>query len=70
MYRGFQRRKARVLGSNRNTKKSVAQSASRDRILIQKVDLKVDDEGDDEDLKGFKSGLKSSQCVCVELICV
>jgi hypothetical protein len=34
------------------------------------VDLKVDDEGDGEDLKGFKSGLESFQCVCVELICV
>jgi hypothetical protein len=27
------------------------------------VDLKVDDEGDDEDFRGLKSSLKSSQCV-------
>jgi len=34
------------------------------------VGLEVDDERDDEDLKGFKNSLESSQCVCVELICV
>jgi hypothetical protein len=33
-------------------------------------DLKVDDEGDHEDLWGFKSNLESFQCVCVGLICV
>jgi hypothetical protein len=27
------------------------------------VDLKVDDERDDEDFKGFKNDLESSQCV-------
>jgi hypothetical protein len=32
--------------------------------------LKVDDEGDDENIKGFKSGLSFSQHVCVGLICV
>jgi len=34
------------------------------------VDLKVDDEGDDEDFKVLKSGMESFQCVCVMLICV
>jgi len=34
------------------------------------VSLKVDDERDDEDPKGFKSGLESSQFVCVKLIFV
>jgi hypothetical protein len=29
------------------------------------VGLKVDEERDDEDIKGFKSGLESSQCVSV-----
>ncbi len=33
------------------------------------MDLKVDDEEDDEDLKGFKSGLESSQCVCQVDLC-
>jgi hypothetical protein len=32
--------------------------------------LKVDDEGDDEDLTGFKSSLSFFQHVCVGLICV
>ncbi len=34
------------------------------------MDLEVDDEGDDEDLKGPNSGLESFQCVYVGLICV
>jgi hypothetical protein len=34
------------------------------------MDLEVDVEGDDEDLRGFKSGLESFQCVCVGLMCV
>jgi hypothetical protein len=33
------------------------------------VDFKVDDEGDDENLKGLKSSLKSSQCVCRVDLC-
>jgi hypothetical protein len=33
------------------------------------VDLKVDDEGDDENLRGLKSGLKSSPCVCQVDLC-
>ncbi len=32
--------------------------------------MKVDDKGDDEDLKGFKSSLESSQCVCQVDLCV
>jgi hypothetical protein len=32
--------------------------------------LRVDDERDDEDLKGLKNGLSSLQRVCVGLICV
>ncbi len=56
---------AKFLGFNKSTKKYVAQCTSKDIILVQEVDLKVDDKGDDEDLKGFKSGLESSQCVCV-----
>jgi hypothetical protein len=30
--------------------------------------LKVDDEGDDEDPRDFKSGVESFQCVCLRLI--
>ncbi len=33
------------------------------------MDLKVDDEGDDEDLRGFKSGLESFPCVCQVDLC-
>ncbi len=57
-------------GSNKSTKKTIAQCTLKDKILIQEVDLKVDDEGDDENLKGFKSGVESFQCMCVKLICV
>jgi len=32
--------------------------------------LKVDDKGDDENPRGLKSNMESSQCVCVKLICV
>jgi hypothetical protein len=32
--------------------------------------LKVDDEGDDEDPRDFKSGMESSQCVCQVDMCV
>jgi hypothetical protein len=32
--------------------------------------LKVDDKGDDENLRGFKSGLESFQCVRVGMMCV
>jgi hypothetical protein len=31
---------------------------------------KVDDEGDDEDLRDLNNSLESSQCVLLELICV
>jgi len=34
------------------------------------VGLKVDDKGDNEDPRGLKSSLESSQRVCVRLICV
>ncbi len=30
--------------------------------------MKVDDEGDDEDPRDFKSGVESFQCVCLRLI--
>jgi hypothetical protein len=30
----------------------------------------IDDKRDDEDLRGLKSSLESSQCVCVRLICL
>jgi hypothetical protein len=33
------------------------------------VDLKIDDKRDDEDLKGLKSGLEFSQCVCQVDLC-
>jgi hypothetical protein len=33
------------------------------------VDLKVDDKGDDEDLKDLKSSLESFQCVCRVDLC-
>jgi hypothetical protein len=33
------------------------------------VDLKVDDERDDEDIYGVKSGLESFQCVCWVDLC-
>jgi hypothetical protein len=32
--------------------------------------LRVDDKGDDEDFRGLKNGLSSSQLVCVVFICV
>ncbi len=32
--------------------------------------FEVDGEGDDEDLRGPKSGLESSQCVCQVDLCV
>ncbi len=32
--------------------------------------LKVADERDDEDLRGLKKELESSQCVCVVFICI
>ncbi len=32
--------------------------------------LRVDDEKDDENFRGLKSGLSSSQLVCVVFICV
>jgi hypothetical protein len=32
--------------------------------------LRVDDERDDEDLRGLKNGLSSTQLVCVVFICV
>jgi hypothetical protein len=34
------------------------------------VDLNIDDQGHDEDLRGFKNGLKSFQCVCQVDLCV
>jgi hypothetical protein len=34
------------------------------------VGLKVDDEGDDEDLRGLKSNLQYFQCVCQVDLCV
>ncbi len=50
-------------GSNKSIEKFVVYCTSKDKILIYEVDLKVDNEGDDEDVKGLKSGLESSQCV-------
>ncbi len=67
--KGFERQ-ARFLVSNRSIEKFVAQCISRDTILVQEVDLKVDDEGDDEVFTDLKSDLESSQCVCVGLISV
>lgn len=32
--------------------------------------LRVDDEGDDEDFRGLKSGMSSSQLICVVFIFV
>ncbi len=58
------------MGSNRSIKRSTTQCTSKDKFFVKEVDLKVNDEGHDEDFRGLKSNLESFQCVCVGLICV
>ncbi len=55
------------MGSNRSIEKFVAQCTSRDIILVKEVDLKVDDEGDDEVL-GVSRAIWNFFNVCVGLI--
>ncbi len=45
------------MGCNRSIEEFAAPCTSMDKNLVSELDLKVDDEGDDENFKGFKSGL-------------
>ncbi len=56
--KGFLKMKVRFLGSNRSTDRTAAPMYFKRQIFfVQEVDLEVDDKGDDEDLRGLKSGM-------------